>query len=67
MSFAKQRDVALKTLGRVRGRGAVDRALSDLDEERLLALCASAAPAVRRRIERWAAEDRGRRTSGGRK
>jgi tRNA nucleotidyltransferase (CCA-adding enzyme) len=61
MGFAKQRDSSLRTLGRVRGRGAVDRALSELDEERLLALCASAAPAVRRRIERWAAEDRGRR------
>ena len=65
MSFAKQRDVSLKVLGRVRGRGAVDRSLSALDEERLLALCASAAPAVRRRIERWAAEDRGRRTPVG--
>jgi len=50
-------------LERSRGRGAVDAVLSELDEEQLIALHATCAPALRRRIVRWAAEDRGRRPS----
>ena len=63
--FSKQRDASLATLARSRGRGAVDRVLGDLDEERLLALWASATPPVQRRIERWAEEDRRRRSPVG--
>ncbi|MFP8875105.1 MAG: hypothetical protein VCB42_11415, partial [Myxococcota bacterium] len=63
--FSKLRDASLATLGRSRGRGAVDRVLGEFDEERLLALCASATPPVGRRIERWAAEDRRRRSPVG--
>jgi hypothetical protein len=51
----------LVALGEMRGRGAVDGLLSGIDEDELYALHALAAPAVRRRIVRWAAEDRGRR------
>jgi hypothetical protein len=63
--FSKRRDTSLATLARSRGRGAVDRVLGDLDEERLLALWASATPPVQRRIERWAEEDRRRRSPVG--
>ena len=59
--FPKTRDATLRALSRARGRGAVDAALTGLDEESLHALHAWAAPAERRRIARWAAEDRTRR------
>ena len=59
--FAKERDVKLRRLGRARGRGAVDGTLSGIEEEDLLALYASAEASGRRRIERWAGEDRLRR------
>lgn len=59
--FPRRRDAWLRALERTRGRGAVDARLSGCDEESLLALYASAAPAARRRIARWAAEDRRRR------
>jgi tRNA nucleotidyltransferase (CCA-adding enzyme) len=59
--FPKLRDRALRQLGRARGRGAVDALLAPLDDERLLALVVCAAPPARRRILRWAAEDRGKR------
>jgi len=59
--FPRRRDAWFRALERARGRGAVDARLSDCDEESLLALHASAPPAARRRIARWAAEDRGRR------
>ena len=61
LGFARLRDGILRQLGRARGRGAVDAALYGISEEDLLALHAVADPAVRRRIERWAAEDRLRR------
>jgi len=51
----------LDALAKVRGRGAVDALLRGIDEDELWALHASAPPAVRRRILRWAAEDRSRR------
>ena len=60
--FAKLRDGWLRSLGGARGRGAVDAALGDFDEDRLFALYAVAPPALRRRIVRWAAEDRSRRS-----
>lgn len=59
--FPKTRDARLRALSKARGRGAVDAALAGLDEESLHALHAGAPPAERRRIARWAAEDRGRR------
>jgi tRNA nucleotidyltransferase (CCA-adding enzyme) len=60
-SFPTRRDRALGRLARTRGRGAVDRSLGQHDEEDILAFFASADTAARRKILRWAAEDRGRR------
>lgn len=59
--FPRRREGWLRGLEKARGRGAVDARLSGCDEESLLALHASAPPAARRRIARWATEDRGRR------
>jgi tRNA nucleotidyltransferase/poly(A) polymerase len=59
--FPALRDGALRALSRARGRGAVDAVLADLDEETLHALYASAPPAERRRVVRWATTDRTRR------
>jgi tRNA nucleotidyltransferase (CCA-adding enzyme) len=61
--FRKLRDRAVRQVSRSRGRGAVDAALSELDEEEVIALHAFAEPALRRRIVRWAGEDRSRRPS----
>ncbi len=60
--FPRQRDQWLRGLDRARGRGAIDAVLGECDEEALHALHACAAPALRRRIARYAGEDRGRRT-----
>ncbi len=59
--FAGERDRLLRRLAKARGRGAVDALLSGIHEESLLALFVSSEPLVRRRVLRWAAEDRGRR------
>jgi tRNA nucleotidyltransferase (CCA-adding enzyme) len=59
--FPRQRDAWLRSLARARGRGAVDAALAGADEDGLHALFASAPAPARRRIARWAGEDRGRR------
>jgi tRNA nucleotidyltransferase (CCA-adding enzyme) len=59
--FPRQRDAWLRTLARARGRGAVDAALLGVDEESLHALHAVAPAPLRRRIARWAAQDRSRR------
>jgi tRNA nucleotidyltransferase (CCA-adding enzyme) len=59
--FPKLREEKLRALERARGRGAIDAALSDLDEDGLHALWAVAPPAARRRVARFAGEDRGRR------
>lgn len=61
--FRKLRDRTIRHVSRARGRGAVDSVLGELDEDQVIALHAFAAPALRRRIVRWAAEDRGRRPS----
>jgi len=62
-AFPRRRARDLRALERARGRGAVDAILEDLDEDSLLALHASAsARSLRRRIERWAGEDRRRRS-----
>jgi len=50
-----------RELARARGRGAIDAVLAPVDEESLLAFWSLVAPADRRRIARWAREDRGRR------
>jgi hypothetical protein len=60
-AFPKDRRSWLRLIEKSRGRGAVDAALADIDEERLLALYASAPTSLRRRILRWATEDRTRR------
>ena len=60
--FPKERDGWLRALVRARGRGAVDAILGDVDEESLFALHAWAPPPLRRRMARYAAEDRARRT-----
>jgi len=59
--FPKTRDAWLKALMRARGRGAIDSVLAPLTEEELHALYAVAEPKARRRIVRFAREDRIRR------
>ncbi|UCE85863.1 MAG: CCA tRNA nucleotidyltransferase [Deltaproteobacteria bacterium] len=59
--FRRERDAWLRSLARSRGRGAIDAVLSSVDEESLLALHASAPSPLRRRIARFASEDRRRR------
>lgn len=56
-----QRARLARELARARGRGAIDAALAPLDDETLLAFWSLASPADRRRIARWAREDRARR------
>jgi tRNA nucleotidyltransferase (CCA-adding enzyme) len=56
--FPKTRDSLLRRLARCRGRGAIDAALRGADDDTLLALFAWAPPNLRRRIERFAREDR---------
>ena len=65
--FPKARDGWLRALAEARGRGAIDAALSGLDEDQLHALLACAPAPTRRRIVRYACEDRARRApvSGG--
>jgi hypothetical protein len=58
VSFPKARDVWLRKLGRARGRGTTDAALCDADDEQLLAVLAWAPPNLRRRIQRYALQDR---------
>ncbi len=58
--FPSLRDRLVKQLERSRGRGAADAILHEIDEERLHALHASCTAPLRRRIARWAAEDRDR-------
>jgi tRNA nucleotidyltransferase/poly(A) polymerase len=60
-AFATSRDTWVRAVDRGRGRGSVDAVLRRLDEEDLQALHATVAPAVRRRIVRYANEDRSRR------
>ncbi len=55
------RDRALRQLEKARGRGGVDAALGELSDEELVAVFVWAPPATRRKILRYAAQDRGRR------
>jgi hypothetical protein len=59
--FPKARDGWLQALPRARGRGAIDHLLAPLIDEDLHALYAFANPKARRRISRFAVEDRARR------
>jgi len=61
-NFGKACEGWLRALQRARGRGAIDAVLRQLDEEDLLGLFAMVgASALRRRIVRYAVEDRSRR------
>ncbi len=60
--FAKLRESILGRLAKARGRGAVDELLAPIHEDALEALWACSEPAERRRVVRWAAEDRPRRS-----
>ena len=60
-AYPKLQAEKLRVLQRARGRGAIDAALADLDEDGLHALWAGAPPTARRRVARYAQEDRGRR------
>jgi len=51
----------MNALRRARGRGAIDAALAPLSEEDLYSLYSLADPKLRRRIARFAVEDRMRR------
>jgi len=57
-AFPKDRERRLRALLRRRGRGAAHAALQGSGEEELLALAAWAAPNLRRRVLRYAADDR---------
>jgi hypothetical protein len=61
VEMARMRQRNLRVLEQARGRGAIDAVLRALPEEEIFAHYAWAAPAVRRRIVRYAAEDRQRR------
>lgn len=67
VEFGRTGERTLRGLAKARGRGAVDATLSGLPEETVQALYAIADLPVRKRILRWAAEDRRRRppVSGG--
>jgi tRNA nucleotidyltransferase (CCA-adding enzyme) len=65
VALGRNADRTLKSLGRARGRGAVDSLLSDLPEETIQALYALAPAPLRRRMLRWGAEDRRRRSPVG--
>jgi tRNA nucleotidyltransferase (CCA-adding enzyme) len=60
-NFPRARDAWLRSLERARGRGAIDSVLGELDDDALHALLAGAPQPVRRRIVRYASEDRSRR------
>jgi tRNA nucleotidyltransferase (CCA-adding enzyme) len=57
-AFPTSRDAWLRALSRTRGRGAADAVLCEAGEEELLALAAAAPANLRRRILRFAREDR---------
>lgn len=65
VQFGRDAERTLRSLTKARGRGAVDAILSDLPEETVQALHALADVSVRRRILRWGAEDRRRRSPVG--
>lgn len=62
LRFASEGERVLRALAKARGRGAVDAILSELAEETLQAVFALADVKIRRRIVRWGAEDKRRRS-----
>jgi hypothetical protein len=50
----------LRQLAKARGRGAVDTVLLGIDDDSLLALHSRADTGARRRVARWATQDRAR-------
>ena len=60
-TFPRARDPWLRAVARARGRGAIDTLLGPLPDEELFALYAWAPPPLRRRVVRYAVEDRPRR------
>jgi hypothetical protein len=62
IAFPATRAQILGELARVRGRGAIDALLAPLPEDTLQALYASCEAPERKRLVRWAAEDRPRRS-----
>ncbi len=56
----KRLDRCARAIRRARGRGAIDRLLCELREEEILALYAASDAGTRRRIARYASEDRPR-------
>ncbi|MDD9872652.1 MAG: hypothetical protein OXU65_03980 [Deltaproteobacteria bacterium] len=58
IAYARLRGRVLRGLQRARGRGAADAVLGEVPAEELLALWAGAQPGLRRRIARYAREDR---------
>jgi tRNA nucleotidyltransferase (CCA-adding enzyme) len=65
LAFPSRLKGLLTPIAEARGRGAVDALLAGISEEELYALHAWAPTPVRRRIVRWAAEDRLRRAPVG--
>ncbi|MFK7897441.1 MAG: hypothetical protein AB8G23_16500 [Myxococcota bacterium] len=63
--FGRDGERILRALTKARGRGAVDATLGELPEETVQALYALATVPVRRRMLRWALEDRRRRSPVG--
>ncbi len=63
--FGRDAERVLRGLMKARGRGAVDATLNELPEETVHALYALATVPVRRRMLRWAIEDRRRRSPVG--
>ena len=65
LEFAKRRPRWQTSLARAKGRGAVDALLGELKPDEVHALHAYCETTSRRRIERWAVEDRARKTPVG--
>ncbi len=60
LELPKRCDAWLRQLAKARGRGAVDTALLGIDDDSLLALHSRADTGARRRVARWATQDRAR-------
>ena len=60
-TWPRQRDRRLRALARARGRGRTDAALRGFTEEELVAFYVSGEASVRRRVRRFASEDRHRK------
>ena len=61
VDLTRESERAARALERARGRGRIDAVLGALDEEELFGVWSLATPALRRRVLRYALEDRHRR------